>query len=246
MAIIGPADLPVVLKVDSDPVKAEALATLGHPVVLVEATEDMMEHALRSTGSFIAGFFPLEDKYAYFMTEPLRSTYPLPQDAYWVVECAWDPVTTRINDIFGAESFLFNIGNVTGIQNLLTDYHLLQSYRRFSQRILGTEGHWEVIGDNQIRLYPTPRGSFPVVVRYTPPVYRFRSPESKELAKRMLVAELKIMIGNARSKFGSIPGPDGGSINLNGDALRSEGQDEKAKVLEDAILLTEPLSVYKY
>lgn len=139
-----------------------------------------------------------------------------------------------------------NIGNITGIQNILLDYHMLQAYRRFSQRILGTEGHWEVLGDNQIRLYPTPRGSFPVVVEYTPPVYRFRSPEAKELTKRCLVAELKIMVGNARSKFGSIPGPDGGSIQLNGDALRTEGQEEKKKVEEDAILLGEPLGIYKY
>ena len=102
---------------------------------------------------------------------------------------------------------------------------------------------WEVKGDNQIRLYPTPRGSFPVFVEFLPPVTRFRSPESRELAKRMLVAELKIMLGNARSKFGGIPSPDGGTVTFNGDALRTEGQAEKEQCLQDAILLTEPLPI---
>jgi hypothetical protein len=142
MAIIGPEQLPVVLQVPSDPIKFEALSTLGHPVVLVELIEPQMEQILRTTGDFIAQYFPREEKYAFFMTEPLRTTYPLPEDAYWVRDVKWDPVTTRIDDIFGAESFLFNIGNITGIQNVLTDYHLLQAYRKFSQKVLGTEGQW--------------------------------------------------------------------------------------------------------
>jgi hypothetical protein len=134
-----------------------------------------------------------------------------------------------------------NVGNVTGIQNILTDYHLLQAYRKFSQRILATEGQWEVKGDNKIRLFPTPRGSFPVVIEYIPTVQRFRSPHAREILKRALVAEAKIMLGNSRSKFGNIPAPGGGSLNLNGDALRTEGQAEKDKAVQDALLLSEPL-----
>lgn len=244
MAIIGPEQLPLVLKVPSDPMKFEVLATLGHPVVMVELTEDQLEQAIRVTGDFIAQYFAFEEKYAFFNTQPLVSTYDLPVDAYWVKDVKWDPATTRIGDIFGAESFLFNVGNVTGIQNILLDYHLLQAYRKFSQRILATEGQWEVKGDNKIRLFPTPRGSFPVVVEYMPTVNRFRSPSAREITKRALVAEAKIILGNARSKFGNIPSPDGGSFNLNGDALRTEGQQEKKQAEQDAILLSEPLGPF--
>lgn len=133
-----------------------------------------------------------------------------------------------------------NVGNVTGIQNILLDYHLLQAYRKFSQRILATEGQWECKGDNLIRLYPTPRGTFPVVVEYMPHVYRFRSPEAREILKRMLVAECKIILGNMRSKFSGIPTPDGGTLQTNGEQLRAEGFEEKEKVLQDAINLGEP------
>jgi hypothetical protein len=139
-----------------------------------------------------------------------------------------------------------NVGNVTGIQNILLDYHLLQAYRKFSKKVLATEGHWEVKGDNMIRLFPTPRGSFPCMIEYYPTVNRFRTPAAKEITKRALVAEAKIILGNTRSKFGGIPSPDGGTFNTNGSELRIEGQTEKAQAVQDAILLGEPLPILLY
>jgi len=71
------------------------------------------EETLRHAGDFIAEYFPLEERFAFFQTQPLQAEYPLPEDAYWVREVAWDPATTRIDDIFGAESFLFSFGPET-------------------------------------------------------------------------------------------------------------------------------------
>lgn len=246
MAIMGPADLPTILRIPSDPMKFETLSMLGHPVVNVELTEPQLEQAIRVTANFVAQYYPMEQKVAYFYTKPLINTYDLPQDAYWITDVKWDPATTRIGDIFGAESFLFNVGNVTGIQNILTDFFLLNSYRKFSQRVLGTEGQWEVLGDNKIRLFPNPRGTFPVLIYYYPIINRWRSATAREVTKRMLLAEAKIMLGNIRSKFGALPGSDGASLTFNGDALRTEGQTEKEKALQDAILLGEPLSIYTW
>lgn len=255
MAILGPEQLPVILKVDSNPLKFHALSQLGHPVVHVELIETQMEQVLRSTGDFIAKYFPLEEKFAFFMTQPLQSEYPIPDDAYWIRKVDWDPSTTRIDDIFGAESFLFNIGNISGIQNILTDYHLLQSYRKFSQRVLGTEGGWEFKVERgeyngkyggTIKLYPVPKGSFPVVVSYLPSVNEFRSPQAREATYRAFLAQMKIALGMARRKFGNMPGPDGSSINLDGEALVNEGREEYEKVLEFAISVGEPLPIFVY
>jgi hypothetical protein len=107
MAIVGPQDLPVVLKLNPDPMKAYCLAQLGYPGVNVEISEAQFEIALRVTCDFICGYFPREQKLAMFYTQPLVSSYPMPEDAYWIQEVQWDPVTTRIDDVFGAESFLF-------------------------------------------------------------------------------------------------------------------------------------------
>ena len=258
MAILSPDQLPVILKINSNPLKFHALSQLGHPVVLVELMEQQMEQVLRTTGNFIAHYFPLEERYAFFMTQPLQSEYPIPEDAYWIRSVAWDPSTTRLDDIFGAESFLFNIGNISGIQNVLTDYHLLQSYRKFSQRILGNEGQWEFkvergdassdngVGKNYggtIKLFPVPKGSFPVVVEYLPSVTTFRSPQAQDLTYRAFLAEMKIALGHARRKLNGIPGPDGGTITLDGSDLVTEGRDEKKEIVQEALNLGEPMPI---
>jgi hypothetical protein len=258
MAIIGPADLPSILKVRSEPMKKYVLSKLGHPHVMVELSEDQWETIYRVAGDFIAGYFPKEQRLAVFYTNPLQSTYPLPADAYWVQQVQWDPVTTRIDDVFGAESFLFNIGNISGIQNILTDYHLLQSYRKFSQKVLGTEGHWEVINevegsgegdslsakDQLIRLYPTPKGAFPVVVLYLPVINHFRSPQARQLTYDLMLAEARIALGSARRKINGLPTPDGGSINYDGGDLISEGEEAKKEIIEKALQLGEPMGFW--
>jgi len=245
MAIIGPSDGPTVLKLDSNPIKKEIMSHFGHPTVRVELEDDHFETIIRTAGDFIAGYFPFEEKIATFFTKPLVNEYPLPEEAYWVKQVKWDPAVTRIGDIFGAESFLFNIGNITGIQGLLLDYHLLQAYRKFSQRILGTEGRWEVKGNNKIRLIPIPRGVFPVFVEYFPAVQAFRSPVAKELTKRMVMAEAAMMLGNIRSKR-PLPTPDGGTTTMNGEDLLSWGREERREVTQDAIKLGEPPGIYPY
>jgi len=258
MAIIGPADLPSVLKMRSEPMKKYVLSKLGHPITAVELEESQWETVWRVTGDFIAGYFPREQKLGVFYTSPLKTTYPLPEDAYWVQEVSWDPVVGRIDDIFSAESFLFNIGNISGVQNMLLDYHLLQAYRKFSQKILGTEGHWEVLNegtptgtgdslsakDQLIRLYPTPKGSFPVLVLYYPVITHFRSPQARHVAYEMMLAEAKIMLGSSRRKISGMPTPDGGSISYDGAELVQEGQEMKEKLLEEAINLGEPMQIH--
>lgn len=260
MAIISPADLPSVLKLSSDPCKKYVLSKLGYPNVTVELQEDQWETIFRVVGDFIAGYFPLEQKLAVFYTTPLKSTYPMPPDAYWIQQCNWDPLTTRIDDVFGAESFLFNIGNISGIQNILLDYHLLAAYRKFSQRILGSEGHWEVInegtptgigdslssGQQLIRLYPTPKGAFPVTVLYIPVVNYFRSPQARYIAYEMMLAQAKIALGAARRKISGMPTPDGGSISYDGDSLVTEGEERAKNLIEEAILLGEPLGIHAW
>lgn len=153
-----------------------------------------------------------------------------------------------------------NIGNISGIQNILVDYHLLQSYRKFSQKILGTEGHWEVLNegdsdviddalsakDQLIRLYPTPKGAFPVVVLYIPVVNHFRSPQARKLAYDMMLAEAKCALGHARRKVAGMPTPDGGSISYDGSDLVAEGEKMQEEIVENAIKLGEPMGMWQW
>lgn len=255
MAIMSPADLPVVLRVPSDPIKKYVLTKLGHPAVDVELTDDQFETILKVSGDFIAGYFPREQRYAWFLTQPLQTTYPMPKDAYWVEDVQWDPVTTNAGDIFGAESYLFNVGGVTSIFSggggMLTDLHLLAAYRKFSRKVLGTEGHWEVVNEvdgnssqQMIRLYPTPRGAYPVVVIYHPIITQFRSPQAKMMAYDMLLAESKSVLGAARRKLTGLPTPDGGSMQYDGETLAQEGEKMKEDIIKKALSLGEPDRVF--
>ena len=245
MAITGPSEGPVVLKLDSNPIKAEVMSHFGHPTIRVELEETHFEMILRTAGDFLAGYFPHEEKRAYFYTKPLVDEYPLPSDAYWIKQVMWDPSITRIGDVFGSESYLFNVGNVTGIQNLLLDYHLLQSYRKFSQRMLATEGHWEVKGDNKLKLLPLPRGSYPCFVEYFPYVNSWRTPQARELTRRLVIAEASIILGNIRTKR-ALPLPDGGTTTFGGENLIIKGYEEREKVYKEALLCGEPPGIYAY
>lgn len=249
MAIIGPKDLPVVLQADSTEMKSYILHKLGHPNNEVEITEAQLETVLRTTGDFIAGYFPREQRMQVLWTEPLRATYPMPTDAYWIQEVSWDGGSTSFHDVFSTDYYVVNTGMLGGTQNLLTDYHLLQAYRKFSQKILGTEGHWEVInevdGDTTkqlIRLYPTPKGAFPVVVLYIPVVKYFRSPQAKDIAYRMMLAEAREMVGLSRRKMSGFPAP-GGTIQLDGAELVTEAREDREKIKAEAILLGEPMPI---
>lgn len=168
---------------------------------------------------------------------------------------------SKIRKAIGIKSSIAaNIGNISGIQNILVDYHLLTAYRKFSQKILGTEGHWEVINegssnvqgdslsakDQLIRLYPTPKGAFPVVVLYIPVVTHFRSPQARQLTYDMMLAEARIALGSARRKINGLPTPDGGSINYDGSDLVGEGEKMKDEIIEKANQLGEPIGIWMY
>jgi len=54
----------------------------------------------------------------------------------------------------------------------------------------------------------------------------------KQWIRRFALALTKEMLGQVRSKFGTIPIP-GESVNLNGDALISQGKEEQDKLREE-------------
>lgn len=257
-SITGPGGIgPSVLKVNTEPLKRYVFHKLGYPNINVELTESQLEDIIRVAGDFIAMYFPREQKIATFYSVPLQPTYPLPDDAWWVEEVSWDPYTAKVDDIFGADYYLLNYGNFVGPNSLVLDYHMLQHYRKHSAKILGVEGRWEVIGEvegdviddqldaaqQRIRLIPTPKSAFPVVVVYLPCINNFRSPQARKLTYDYVEAETRIALGMARRKIQGVPTPDGGTLTYDGEALVKEGEELKEKVLQEALHQGEPLGI---
>jgi hypothetical protein len=122
---------------------------------------------------------------------------------------------------------------------------MLLAYRKFSQRVLGIEGEWEYkVSTNTIRLLPLPKGSFPVIIQYIPKVDNIDSPAARELLNRCILAYTKIVVGHTRRKYNSVPGPDGGSITMDGSELVTSGEAAiKEELMQWATENGEPLTI---
>lgn len=257
-SISGPGGLgPSILKTNTEPLKRYVLGKLGHPNIKVELTDGQLEDIIRVSGDFIAMYFPREQKVATFYTIPLQATYPMPDNAWWIEEVSWDPFVGNFNDIFGVGQYLLNSGGFFGPNTMILDYHMVQAYRKHSAKILGVEGRWEVIGEvdapitddalsasyQKIRLIPTPKAAFPVVVIYLPCINHFRSPQARKLTYDYVEAEARIALGMARRKIQGVPTPDGGTLTYDGESLVAEGTELKEKTLQEAIFQGEPLGI---
>ena len=70
---------------------------------------------------------------------------------------------------------------------------------------------------------------------YRPDFVLLQDIYSKQWLYDYTLAVCKLMLGEARSKFGSIAGPGGGGIQLNGAALKAEGDKEVEKLEKEII-----------
>jgi hypothetical protein len=119
----------------------------------------------------------------------------------------------------------------------LLTYELFAQYQEMVGRMFGSfiEFKWNS-QTKHLTLLQRPRNSDEEMMLYT---YNYR-PEISILndiyagqwVKDYTLATCKIMLGQAREKFASIAGPQGGTA-LNGSALKSEGQSEIDKLEDD-------------
>lgn len=65
-----------------------------------------------------------------------------------------------------------------------------------------------------------------------PEIVLLQDPQISVWISNWLLAQLKITIGEAREKFGSIAGPGGGTT-LNGTAMKSEGKEAQLALIEE-------------
>jgi hypothetical protein len=89
--------------------------------------------------------------------------------------------------------------------------------------------------NHKIIIHQRPRGeeSVMLMVYNTKPDFAIIDDVySGQWIKDYALANCKMMLGQARSKFGQIAGPQGGT-QLNGTALITEGQTEIEKLMED-------------
>jgi hypothetical protein len=222
----------------------EVFRRLGGGMVKVELTADHYDDALnnalatyrqRSSNS-------VEERYTFLELQPDQSQYVLPNEVIEVRQIfrSGTGLTAGGTDL-GFEPFsaaltnqmILNGGGGAGAPSLVT-YELSTGYRELVGTMFGMHimFNWH---PTRHRLDIARKPAAPERVMLW--IYAHRSDElilqdtyARPWILRYTTAQAKIMLGEARSRFGTFVGPQGGTT-LNGDALKSEGQLEMDNLL---------------
>lgn len=211
------------------------LLMLGGGVVKVELTESHLDAAIDDAIQIFAQWASWE-KVGFFIAQQNRSEYNLAEMFPGYIEAR--------NVIYSpsqAESLLqgfftdFNFGDrqffwYHSSYATMADYTILNMYNEMYLRTIGNEGQWSTIGTKLV-LSPRPSKATKVAVIYSSYPVEEQDIRRDEWVRYYALAQCKIMLGEIRRKYSSLPGPQG-DLSLNGDALVSEGREDIDKLRE--------------
>lgn len=138
--------------------------------------------------------------------------------------------------------YMFRGGVSSGYFDFLSDYYITLNAEKDISIILGTETRWEVrwVGNSKrLFIHPTPE-EMSVAIRYKKTITPAEIVNDNWI-RRYSLAEAKLILGNIRSTFKS--GVPGGTemIQLNGEDLITQGQQEKEALLTEIKSRQEPI-----
>lgn len=175
-----------------------------------------------------------------------QTTYKLPDQVIEVRDIyrrGTGTIATNGNDIepFGAQ-FLNTYLLASGRSGGLATFDALAQHRETLGRLFGAEYlfTWNHVTHTLFlhRRVKAPDVVFLHAYNYRPEAELFADTYAKPWLKDFALAHAKMMLGEARSKFNTIAGPQGGTT-LNGDALKAEAQAELDRLDQDLTLYAE-------
>ena len=182
----------------------------------------------------------VEESYMFMPTVVDQNTYTLPNEVMEVRKLFRRSIGSRTGGGDGGSIFEpFNLAYTntyllsSSKMGGLATYDMFSQYQELVGRMFGSfiEFKWNST-TKQLTLLQRPRAEETLLLY----VYNYR-PDSqilddylaKQWVKDYTLASCKYMLGEARSKFATIAGPQGGST-LNGDTLKAEAQAEMEKL----------------
>ena len=220
-------------------------AMLGGGMIDVELDPKHYEIALRSSMDKFRqrSDNSVEESYAFLDTVIDQNDYTLDENIVEVRQIFRRSIGSRTGGGDGGtlfepfnlaytNTYLLSSSNMGG----LATYNLFASYQELVGRMFGSfiEFKWNTT-TKKLTLLQRPRAEEEIllyVYNYRPDSELFSDYLAKQWIKDYTLAKCKYMLGEARSKFATIAGPQGGST-LNGDALKSEAQSEMDKLEEE-------------
>jgi len=153
-------------------------------------------------------------------------------------------------DPFGAATLNVYLLNFNQAQGGLATYDFYQQYVELAARMFGgyINYTWNPV-TKRLQLIRDPRGNGETVLLWTynlrPEITLLSDFQISQWFRDYMVGACKYIIGEAREKFQTIAGPQGGG-SLNGAQMKSEGQAMMDKCIEDLKLYvdgSQPLSL---
>jgi len=187
----------------------------------------------------------VEESYVFLETNEDQNEYTLPNEVIEVRRIFRRSIGSRTGGGDGGtlfepfnlaytNTYLLSSSNMGG----LATYDMFSQYQELVGRMFGSfiEFKWNST-TKKLTLLQRPRTNENLLLM----CYNYR-PDEQLLADYLAVqwikdytlASCKYMLGEARSKFATIAGPQGGST-LNGDTLKAEAQNEMEKLEQDVI-----------
>ncbi len=198
----------------------------------------------------------VEESYIFLNLQPDVNEYILPQEIQQVRQIFRRSVGSRTGGGTGGTVFEpFNLAyantyllSSTNMGGLLT-YELFSGYQELVGKMFGSfiNFTWQP-ESKKLVIHQRPRTEESVMLQAyntKPDTIIIQDVYAGQWVKDYTLANCKMMLGQARSKFGQIAGPQGGG-QLNGTALITEAQQEMEKLVDDLMKLVPGGSGYTF
>ncbi len=183
-----------------------------------------------------------EESYSFMKLIENQNEYYLPQEVITVRQIFRRTIGITGSggysfDPFGAATLNVYLLNFNQAQGGMATYDFYQQYVELAARMFGgyINYTWNPV-TKKLQLIRDPRGSGETVLLWTynlkPEITLLADYQISQWFRDCMTGAAKIIIGEAREKFQSIAGPQGGT-SLNGAQMKAEGQAAIDKCIED-------------
>jgi len=215
---------------------------LGGGMIDVELDPDHYETALKTAFTKFRqrSDNSVEESYMFLPTVIDQNDYTLPTEVIEVRQLFRRSIGSRTGGGGGGtlfepfnlaytNTYLLSSSNMGG----LATYNAFAGYQELVGRMFGSfiEFKWNT-ATKKLTLLQRPRAEEEILMQvynYRPDFELLDDYLAQQWIKDYTLAKCKYMLGEARSKFATIAGPQGGS-SMNGDALKTEAQSEIEKL----------------
>jgi len=183
-----------------------------------------------------------EESYSFMQLQDDVNVYTLPQEITTVRQIFRRTIGITGSggysfDPFGAATLNVYLLNFNQASGGLATYDFYQQYVELAARMFGGYINYTFNPvTKKLQLIRDPRGNDEVVLLWTynlrPEIVLLADHQISQWFRDYMVGATKYIIGEAREKFASIAGPQGGTA-LNGAAMKTEGQAMMDRCVED-------------